>query len=218
MMSHIRTSTWLVKRASSFDHTKVPVFTVPRLQNAMYISPDKMEELHNDESLKPYIPRTLSAKKYPHGVILQDPEIFKRNSKTVTAHELGHAQIDTEGGLSGFNQRWLRPAGGILAALSPMVGYITGRASENMLLGGGVGLGAAALGMTPTLISEYQAHNRGRQYHKRYNEPTESKAIGTYWGAAALASLLAGGMGALGGFTGSRLHSGEHLSYPPTTP
>lgn len=178
---------------------KLPLQENNLFENAAYIFPRHAERIVRHDTPKPDVSQ---------GMIVTHPDL---KNQAVVAHELGHAQIASNGGLSGFNQTFLRPAGSILGVLLGAGGYAAG-------LSGKVSPGAAALisgggsllGALPTIVNESQATSRAKDYldsraeispeQRKIEKDDLKKALKTYiYGGALFPAAI---WGAIGGSSG----------------
>jgi len=130
------------------------------------------------------------------------------SNKPVLLHEMGHANVH-KGGLSRFNQKYLRPIGAIAtggALLAAGMGnFLDPKTRIALAL-------ASPLGMIPTLISEHQATNRGLKASEKVKMTDEERALGKSALSRALATYyvgsLAPGLGTAGALAALMLKYG----------
>jgi len=169
-----------------------PAFKKKDLQNAYYQSPvgegnlKDFTKLHSLDENK--ISKDQKNKIETQGAIVYDPNFA---SAGIIAHEGGHAKVQQAGGIRSFNQNYLRPVGGIIGSLAPLIGSLTYATtkSPNLAL---LAASTSALGYIPTLISEYQATSHANDYldskdfsgkgknHKDVHKDNLITAYGTY--------------------------------------
>lgn len=87
----------------------------------------------------------------------------KETDKGSLAHEVGHATLDDENSLAGFNQKFLRPLFSLPSIFTiPLSLAVSQQLNKNddPWLGAGIGAATGALFNLPTLLNEYHASNR----------------------------------------------------------
>jgi hypothetical protein len=184
---------------------RMPTVKVKNLDNAFYANPgEQSAELHKPEIRKMLRDKKMRERFNRQGLIAYDPEFA---TPGILAHEAGHAEMRTEKPWyhpSRINQSVLRPVG---AALSAPAGLLAGLAlsREGILPAAGGALAASSLLAAPTLINEWQASNRARNYISDSNLPIEQRAknrrgLRRAWltyltGMTALPALAGAGMG-----------------------
>ena len=142
------------------------------------------------------------------GMILFDPDYARAG---VIAHEGGHAKIHANGGLSGINQKYLRPTGQVVSAFSPLFGSAAGYVSASPVIGGLVGGLSGALGSIPTIVNEAQATQHAKEYldksnHRMNTKENSNKALShayfSYLTPAIISALGGAASGAIAGQIG----------------
>jgi hypothetical protein len=192
---------YLARLKSEAGLPDIPFIKVPLMDNAAYAGPSQM---HPDEFGGGKKGERDAAAAKTQGSIVYDPTFDKPG---IMAHELGHASIYNGGGLSGFNQSWLRPAGDLLNQLSPVLGAGAGYFSKSPAIGAAAGLAAGLLTGAPTLLNEWQATSRGKKYLERAggldadeaekNRDSLRTAFLTYLAGATVPATVGGGVGGL---------------------
>lgn len=145
-----------------------------------------------------------------HGIVAADPAIA---SRSVLAHEGGHASIDSKPGLLRFIQRHVYPRKNIVAPLAGVGSMAAGLASGSMLGGALAGTGIGLATSAATLAPEYMASWKALQSlkSKGLESPGDRKALlsalATYAAASVLPSAFAGAAG--GWLAGRRKNNPE---------
>lgn len=174
---------------------------MPKLGNAMYIPgpPKHLTKSSAWTSMKTYpTDRTRFDEnvKRDKGVLLFDPDY---HAPAIVGHEIGHAEIAQKGGLGNFNQKYLRPVGGLLS-LAALVS--ASRAATLSIRQRQAIAASAVLGVLPTLINEAQASSISKRlmdkagYSKSEQAPQRKALRNAYMtylagGLAPAASLIA---------------------------
>ena len=150
------------------------------------------------------------------GMILFDPDYARAG---VIAHEGGHAKIHANGGLSGINQKYLRPTGQVVSAFSPLFGSAAGYVSASPVIGGLVGGLSGALGSIPTIVNEAQATQHAKEYldksnHRMNTKENSNKALShayfSYLTPAIISALGGAASGAIAGQIGKMEKGAEY--------
>lgn len=179
----------------------IPVLRQSGLNNAYWQEPDDYPSEDFPGNKKEQQAKADAAARL--GVVVLDPK-FRRPG--ILAHELGHGSIHQSGGLSRFNQSWLRPLGASLnSLLAPGIGAVVGVATQNPIYGLTAGTLAGGLTGLPVLINERQATNRGKSFMDKTPglSPEEDKknrkgletAYSTYLANALVPGIAAGAVG-----------------------
>lgn len=169
----------------------ISTFDTPEVRNSFYVNPEQARAGF----------WAANPKDLDNGVIQVGGDGF--GSKTIIAHEAGHAKNEFDPGLVHWLQHNVYPHSHLVGAMAPPLSVVAGMATRNPWAGALVGAGLGGLMNAGTILPEWQAsQNAMNAGLDGVDGHALRAALLTYLAGGVVPSMLAG---AFGGYEGRKM-------------